>query len=49
MFKPIFVSDKHTRELRMNENPMSKKLTFLCFNKKLEKAGEKQSTMSLSM
>ena len=55
MFPPIFIPDKHTHELRMYVNPMSKKLNFLCFidfvnvsTKKLGKEGEKQSIMSLS-
>ena len=57
MFTPISIPDKHTRELRINVNPMSKKLNFLrfywlflCFNKKkIRKAGEQHSIMSLSM
>ena len=40
MFTPIFISDKNTRELRNNVNPMSKKLKslrlmdFLCSDQK---------------
>ena len=55
MFPPIFIPDKQTHELRINVNPMSKKLifyflfTFDVTTEKLEKVGEKQSIMSLSM
>ena len=31
MFLPIFIPNKHTRELRINVNPKSKKLKKLCF------------------
>ena len=55
MFKPIFIPDKNTCELRNNVNPTSKKfkfshfLDFLYSDKNLGKVGEKQSIMSLSM
>ena len=31
MFTPIFIPDKHTRDLRIYVNPMSKMLKFLSF------------------
>ena len=31
MFPPIFISDRHTRELRIYVNPVNKKLIFLHF------------------
>ena len=31
MFPPIFIPDKHTRELRIYVNPMSKKFNFFKF------------------
>ena len=56
MFTPILIPDKHTNELRINVNPISKKLKFLRFidffmfqQKKLGKVGEKRSIMSLFM
>ena len=57
MFTPILMPDKNTHELGNNSNPTSKKLKFSRFfllflfvrTKKIEKVGEKQSIMSLSM
>ena len=47
MFTAIFIPDKHTHELQIYENPMSKKLNFfpfidfLCFHKIARKSGIK--------
>ena len=47
MLTPIVIRDKNTRELKINVNPMSKKMKFsrfmdiLCNHKKASKSGRK--------